>query len=145
MSVEKQIREMVQEEVERLIAPLHRAVAELQANTGVLAQLGSLLGGQRRGPGRPPSPFKLKVGRPGRRTRAENGANDRGCAVIGCKRPARSKGYCAAHYQKFRNLAKTKRLPAEWKPFASAGSVEDVVLPRGRAGAKALADARKRK
>ena len=56
----------------------------------------------------------------------------------------RSKGYCAAHYQKFRMLSRTHRLPADWTEHASPGSVRDVVLPRGRAGAKALAEARKR-
>lgn len=148
MSIEKELREMVREEVERLIRPLHAAVAELRDNGGVLAQLGSLLGNKRRGPGRPPKLFKLgplASGRKGRRSRAPNGENDRPCALQGCKRPSRSKGYCAAHYQKYRNLSKTGRLPADWVPFAAPGSVSDLVLPRGRAGAKALADSRKKK
>ena len=64
--------------------------------------------------------------------------NDRPCAIIGCKRPSRTKGYCAAHYQKLRMLDRTKRLPDAWKDFAAPNSVEDVVLPRGRAASKAL-------
>jgi len=148
VNIEKQIRQIVQEEVERLVRPLHAAIEELRDHGGVLAQLGTLLGGKRRGPGRPANLFKVRaavVGRKGKRSRAPNGENDRPCALIGCKRPARSKGYCAAHYQKYRNLSKTGRLPAEWVPFAPPSSVKDLVLPRGRAGAQALAASRKKK
>ncbi|XXF77995.1 vegetative protein [Myxococcaceae bacterium GXIMD 01537] len=60
----------------------------------------------------------------------------RGCAVIGCDRPARSKGYCSAHYQKLRLLIKTNRRPSDWKDDAAPQSVKDPVLPRGRAAAK---------
>ena len=78
------------------------------------------------------------------RRNQESGANDRPCALIGCKRQARSKGYCAAHYQKLRNLSRTNRLPSDWKEYAAANSVADVVLPRGRAAAKALKAAREK-
>ena len=151
MSVDRAIRDMIRDEVEAAVAPLTQAIAQIQNQGGVLAQLQALLGGQRRGPGRPPNPFKaLKLGRAtaGRRRgggERTNGQNDRGCALIGCKRPARSKGYCAAHYQKYRSLARTGRLPGDWKDFAPPASVKDVILPRGRAGAKALAEARKKK
>lgn len=149
MSVDKAIRDMIRDEVEAAMAPLAQAVAQIQNQGGVLAQLSAVLGGGKRGPGRPPNPFKVGrlSARAGsrRRTRAQNGQNDRGCALIGCKRPARSKGYCAAHYQKYRSLDRTGRLPSEWKDFAPPNSVRDVILPRGRAGAKALAEARKRK
>lgn len=70
------------------------------------------------------------------------------CAVKGCKRKVRSKGFCAADYQKARMLAKTNRLPGDWAlvlsglPSAPA-KVDNLVLPRGRAGAKALAAAKK--
>ncbi|MFE8603642.1 hypothetical protein [Archangium violaceum] len=62
------------------------------------------------------------------------------CAVIGCKRPSRSKGYCSAHYQKLRLLVKSNRRPDKWVDDASPQSVPDVVLPRGRAASKALAE-----
>ncbi|QDF00909.1 cell wall protein [Myxococcus xanthus] len=68
--------------------------------------------------------------------RAEEGA--RACAVIGCERPSRSKGYCSAHYQKLRLLMRTNRRPSAWKDDALPQSVEDVTLPRGRAASKAL-------
>src|SRR5919106_1189383 len=64
-------------------------------------------------------------------------ASSRGCAIRSCRRPARTKGYCAAHYQKLRMLTRTNRRPSAWVDFAPQGSVDDVVLPRGRAAAKA--------
>lgn len=149
MSVDKAIRDLIRNEVESVIAPLANVVAQMRNQGGVLAQLSAVFGTSKskRGPGRPPNPFKLAAkvkGAKGRgRSRAENGQNDRGCALIGCKRPARSKGYCAAHYQKYRALDRTGRLPSDWKEFASPGSVKDLVLPRGRAGAKALAQKRR--
>jgi hypothetical protein len=66
------------------------------------------------------------------------------CAIIDCGKPARSKGYCSAHYQKFRNLAKSKRLPSDWVEYANPSTVTDFKLPRGRAGAKALAEHKKK-
>jgi hypothetical protein len=144
MSVDKAIRDMIRDEVAAAMAPLAAAMNQLQP-------LSALLGGVKRGPGRPPKAFKLgglrSAGggaRGRRRTRAENGKNDRACALIGCKRPARSKGYCAAHYQKYRSLDRTGRLPSDWKDFAPPHSVKDVILPRGRAGAKALAESRRK-
>ncbi|WP_426755963.1 cell wall protein [Myxococcus sp. Y35] len=62
----------------------------------------------------------------------------RACAVIGCDRPSRSKGYCSAHYQKLRLLMRTNRRPAEWRDDAPPHSVQEVTLPRGRAASKAL-------
>jgi hypothetical protein len=56
--------------------------------------------------------------------------------VIGCKRPARSKGYCSAHYQKLRLLIRTNRRPADWVDDAAPHSAKDVKLPRGRAAAR---------
>ena len=70
--------------------------------------------------------------------RAEEGT--RACAVIGCDRPSRSKGYCSAHYQKLRLLMRTNRRPSAWKDDALPQSVEDVTLPRGRAASKVLRD-----
>jgi hypothetical protein len=81
--------------------------------------------------GRPPA--KAAVEAPSARV-SEGG---RRCAVIGCKRPSRSKGYCSAHYQKLRLLVKSGRRPASWVDDAPAQSVEEVVLPRGRAASKA--------
>ncbi|QSQ28306.1 cell wall protein [Pyxidicoccus parkwayensis] len=56
----------------------------------------------------------------------------RACAVIGCKRPHRSQGYCATHYQKRRLMLATGRLHAEWVENAAPHSIPDVILPRGR-------------
>lgn len=56
----------------------------------------------------------------------------RACAVIGCKQPHRSQGYCAAHYQKRRLMVATGRLHAAWVEGAAPHSIPDVILPRGR-------------
>ncbi|MFB1480668.1 vegetative protein [Corallococcus sp. RDP092CA] len=78
-------------------------------------------------------------GRPASRA-AEQG---QACAVIGCKRQSRSKGYCSAHYQKLRLLIRTGRRPETWVDGAKPQSVQDVTLPRGRAGSQALKEAAK--
>jgi hypothetical protein len=83
-------------------------------------------------------------GRPGRPPLAREGAES-ACAVIGCKRPARSKGYCSAHYQKLRLLVKTGRRPEQWVDGARPQSVQEVVLPRGRAASKALEESTPRR
>lgn len=89
-----------------------------------------------------PSPVPAPRGRPPAKAAAETPSarvseGGRRCAVIGCKRPARSKGYCSAHYQKLRLLVKSGRRPASWVDDASSQSVAEVVLPRGRAASKA--------
>ena len=148
MSVDKVLREMVADEVARALGPVHAALAELQGNGAIIARLAAALGQPvKRGPGRPlKNAFALpaRAARGGGRGRRASGET-RECAVIDCGRPARSKGYCAAHYQKFRMLDRTGRLPSDWVADASPNSVKNIALPRGRAGAKALAEARKKK
>lgn len=116
--------------------------AEVQAAFAEVAgRLASAFGGARV-PARRGRPVGSGAGRKAAGRRGKN--TGRACAVIGCKRPVRSKGYCAAHYQKQRMLERTNRLPSDWKDDAPPHSVKDIVLPRGRAGAKALAEARKK-
>ncbi len=143
MAFEQQIRDLIREELEAALGPLARDVAELQRNGDLTAQLRAALGGgaAARRPKAPKAGAKRKPGRP---AAAASSRSTHACAVIGCKRPSRSKGYCAAHYQKQRMLTKTHRLPADWVDGAAPQSVKDIVLPRGRAGARALADARKK-
>ena len=138
MSFDSMLRQMVREEVTRALAPLQALVLNLKAQTAATAKLAASLGGVKRGPGRPPllgPGGKRGPGRPvgstGRRGRPA--AAERLCAVIGCTNPARSKGYCANHYQKLRNLQKTDRLPPDWKENAAPQTVKNVELPRGRA------------
>jgi hypothetical protein len=158
MSFESQVREFIRREVAAEIAPLRAVIAQLQGDAAQLAVLQQLA--ERLGPVlglQPVAPAPRRRGRParaavaaapassasaGRRRRGPPAVNDRPCAIIGCKRPSRTKGYCAAHYQKLRMLARTNRLPAGWKDFADPNSVEDVVLPRGRAASKALKETR---
>ncbi len=103
-------------------------------------------GGGRRGGGRaaaaPAAPAAGGGKRRGRKPAADT-AGARDCAIIGCGKPSRTKGYCAAHYQKLRMLEKTNRRPGAWVDYAEPNSVEDIKLPRGRAAAKALAEAAK--
>jgi len=138
MSIEKVIRNMIRAEMDKRLEPLERATRALEAQAGVVNKLAGLFGG----PG-----LNLKrglVGRPRKQKAARNTEKvveaGRNCAIITCKRAARSKGYCAAHYQKFRMLSRTGRLPNSWVEHATPCSVEDVMLPRGRAGARALAE-----
>lgn len=56
----------------------------------------------------------------------------RPCAVIGCKRPVRSLGYCAAHYQKRRLMVASGRLHHAWTEDAAPSSIPDVILGRKR-------------
>jgi len=144
MSVDKVLRDMVADEVARALGPVHAALAELQGNGAVIARLAAALGQPvKRGPGRPPkSAFSFKA--PGAKRGRRASTDTRECAVIDCGRPARSKGYCAAHYQKFRMLERTNRLPADWVADAAPNSVKNISLPRGRAGSKALAAAKKK-
>ena len=168
MSVDKAFREMVRNEIEAQLKPLRDLVSRLEAGTADLDKLrnvaeqlaplasamGSLSGGgraaaapARRGPGRPAraasAPAAAASGgkRRGRKPAAEGGARE--CAINGCGKPSRTKGYCAAHYQKLRMLEKTGRRPTAWVDYAEANSVDDIKLPRGRAAAKALAEAQK--
>lgn len=159
MSIERPLREMVQAELRGRLGPLHKAVARMNARLDVLAELDDIV--HRLAPlaTRMNSLQQLAlpgVGAPveGGRGRAQLVPAPRGrptlmaaaeeagrrCAVMGCKRPARSKGYCSAHYQKLRLLVKTGRRPEKWTDDAKPQSVPDVVLPRGRAASKALAE-----
>ena len=143
-SVDQLLRSMVQAEVERAIGPL---AAALQQQGEVLGRFAAAFGAPiKRGPGRPRKLAFGSVAAPkaARAVKVSSSSGKSLCAVIGCKRPARAKGYCAAHYQKYRMLSKTGRLPSDWVEEAKPQSVKNLVLPRGRAGAKALAEAKKK-
>lgn len=144
MSFDKLIRDAVRDELARAIAPLATAVAQLQSQSQIVSRLAGAFGAPLERPvGRPAKAFKPQL----RKASVAKNGDDEGsseCAIAECGRPARSKGYCAAHYQKFRMLEKTGRLPSDWKEYAAAGSVKNLTLPRGRAGAKALAEAKKK-
>ena len=167
MSVDKAFRDMIRNEIDAQLKPLRDVVSRLEAGTADLDALrnvaerlaplaevvGPLFGAQapagkagRRGPGRPParaavSPAPAAGGKRRGRKPAAGNEGSRECAIIDCGKPSRTKGYCAAHYQKLRMLEKTNRRPTAWKDYAEANSVEDIKLPRGRAASKALAAA----
>ncbi len=168
MSIEKPLREMVQAELRGRLAPMHKAITRMDERLAVVDELvdivqrlapltkrmqslqlalpGMSLPGGPRGRGAAvPAARGAQAAEavPARRGRPPAARTEEGkrCAVIGCKRPSRSKGYCSAHYQKLRLLVKSNRRPDKWVDDASPQSVPDVVLPRGRAASTALAEA----
>jgi hypothetical protein len=160
MSVDKAFREMIRNEIEVQLKPLRAVVSRLESGTSdldalrdvaerlapVAAAMAPLFGAQvpkvaKRGPGRPAKVVAAAPTGGKRRGRKPSAAGARDCAIIDCGSPSRTKGYCAAHYQKLRMLTKTNRRPSSWVDYAPPNSVMDVKLPRGRAAAKALAEA----
>jgi hypothetical protein len=149
MSVDAAFRQMIRAEIESQLKPLQNVVSQLQQSTADLetlralanglAPFAGLLGVQL--PAAAPAPRGRKPGaaKPGRKPRAAAAAASEGavCAIIGCGAPARTKGYCSAHYQKLRMLIRTDRRPATWVDFPAPASVPDLVLPRGRAAVAA--------
>ena len=163
MSVENEFRALVRTEVEAQLKPLQRAVEAIQEAVAtskhleaslvpVARYITQMLQGTeplpvKRGPGRPrknplaPAPAaKVAKAAPavvkGRRGRPPS-TSSRACGIRGCKRDARAKGYCPAHYQKLRMLSARNQRPSAWIDFPNPGSVDDIKLPRGRAAAKA--------
>jgi hypothetical protein len=160
MSVDKAFRDMIRDEIEVQLKPLRAVISRLEAGTAdldalrdvaerlapVAQAMAPLFGAQvarpgKRGPGRPAKAAAPAAGGKRRGRKPAGGEAGRECAIIGCGSPSRTKGYCAAHYQKLRMLTKTNRRPASWKDYAEPNSVEDIKLPRGRAASKALAEA----
>lgn len=136
----------ISRQLESSLAPVARAFAQVLQGTESSASAVPA----KRGPGRP---RKVQVtsnamtatvaprtaingvkGKPGRKKSTEA---ERACAIRGCRRPARAKGYCAAHYQKLRMLTTRNQRPAAWIDFPAPQSVDDLKLPRGRAAVKA--------
>jgi hypothetical protein len=157
---------MVRRELEAVLAPLQKLVGRMEQGLETLetvrrvtGQLSPLLGRQgqqvvlqhaqaqapaaRRGaaPAQAPTarrgaaPAQAPAAAPAARAK-EPAAGALSCAVIGCKRPSRSKGYCSAHYQKLRLLIRTGRRPKDWVDDARPQSARDLKLPRGRAAAR---------
>lgn len=171
MSIEKPLREMVQAELRGRLGPMHKAITRMGERLDVIEDLvnivqrlaplatrmqslqlalpGITLPGVMRGRGAAvPAARGVEAVVPARRGRPPAARTEEGgrkCAVMGCKRPARSKGYCSAHYQKLRLLVKSNRRPDKWVDDAAPQSVPEVVLPRGRAASKALAEAAPRR
>ncbi len=165
MSIANALGEIFRRELDAQLVPLQEAVRRMEESLEALellrsvtqrlapltSRLGSMAGVRTSVPapaparrGRPPATVAVKgraaTGRvaSAKPVRASTEDGTRACAVIGCDRPSRSKGYCSAHYQKLRLLMRTNRRPAAWVDDAAAQSVEDVTLPRGRAASKAL-------
>jgi hypothetical protein len=154
MSFEKALREMIRRELTAQLGPIQKSVVQLERGLEALGtlrevtgQLSPLLGQRGRQvvmrhaqtqaappPRAAPAQAPAAKGRRGRPPSTPSAA--RACAVIGCKRPSRSKGYCSAHYQKLRLLTRTGRRPKDWVDDAAPQSARDMKLPRGRAAAR---------
>jgi hypothetical protein len=132
------IRAEVEQQLHAFQLTIMRDLSALRTLAERLGPIAGLFGSgsvplRRRGPGRPPGSGSKAIGRRGRRTRLPAGG---ACAILGCKRPSRTKGYCSAHYQKLRMLTQSNRRPGDWKDYAAPQSVPDLILPRGRAAHK---------
>jgi hypothetical protein len=150
ISFDAVLRDLVAQELSAHLAPLS---AQLQQQAVIINKLAGAFGSgsmmatvaapmkQRNKPG--PKPKGMKAAKAVKVRTAAGG--ERLCAIVGCPNPARSKGYCANHYQKYNKLKKQGRLPSDWVEDAEPQSVENFDLPRGRAGAKLLAASRKGK
>ena len=136
MSFDKLLRETIRQEVDQAVRALRSNLESLTGKSSVIFKLAEAFGASS-----PRRAASVSVGAPrrGRKSKSSSAAkaDNRICALIGCGRNARSKGYCAAHYQKFRMLQKTGRLPSDWKEHAPPNSVANITLPRGRASANA--------
>ena len=133
MGIDTDIRQLVRTEVERALVPIRAALDGLHAQTEVIQRLSAVFGG-RGVTRRAAAPAARRASGSAGKKRGPR-SEGRACAILGCNNAARSKGYCSAHYQKRRNLQKTKRLPSDWKEDAAPGTVKDLVLPRGRRAA----------
>lgn len=141
MSVDQAFRTMIRAEIEQQLKPLRNVVMRLEEQSQDLDALGSIARGL--------APFAEMLGSTARAPRVKTIPNratpprhkaespDAACAIIGCDNARRAKGYCSAHYQKLRNLVRSDRRPETWLDDAPSHSVEDVVLPRGRAAVRA--------
>ncbi|MCI0570447.1 MAG: hypothetical protein L0Y66_06825 [Myxococcaceae bacterium] len=145
--IESAIRGAIRNEVKNQLDPLRtdiEALAEtfstvsaLVPTLRMLASMPDFLGanpGVAQGlpRGRAAAQRAAPVARPAaKRPRIEESA--RGCAVIGCDRPHRSRGYCGAHYQQRRNLMASGRLPSSWREDAAPQTLQPISLPRGGA------------
>jgi hypothetical protein len=119
--VEETVRNTVRDEIRKTLGEELSGLLGGGAGAGAAAPA---VAGPRRGrpPGRRPG-RPAKVGRP-------PATGERRCEVVGCKRPYRSQGYCAAHYQAARKHGWPMPAPKNFQPPATP--------PRGRpAAAKA--------
>lgn len=118
-ALDKRIRAVVDETLEDVVREAVRTMVreELSQALGAVATQAA--------PAAAAAPSARRVGRPrGRPAAAAISATSRGpraepgklCAVVGCKRPYRSQGYCAAHYQAARKYDWPMPAPASFQP-----------------------------
>lgn len=114
-ALDKRIRAVVDETLEDMVREAVRTMVreELSMALGAVATQAAPAAA---------APSARRVGRPRGRpvaTAAARGPRvDAGklCAVVGCKRPYRSQGYCAAHYQAARKYDWPMPAPTSFQP-----------------------------
>lgn len=143
------LEQLVRGELQRVLAPVIDAIIKMQggkvsphiveAAAPAPVRRGRPASAVKRGKPASAASAKAKA-KAGKKPQAADAAV---CAVIGCSKPARSRGLCAVHYQKMRNLLKRGELPEAWKKDAhEPQSLKDIKLRRGRPGkAEAAAEA----
>lgn len=52
------------------------------------------------------------------------------CAIDGCGKDEKCKGYCGSHYQKRLLLIRKNELPIEWTEYAKPGTVPNIGAPK---------------
>ncbi|HWV38779.1 MAG TPA: hypothetical protein VN033_09925 [Vulgatibacter sp.] len=132
--LDQRIRAIVDEALESAIRETLRTVIqeELAVALGTEAAAGvSTTAGRRRGRPAGKASAKARAAKGAKRTTART--SKRKCNVVGCKRPHRSMGYCAAHYQSARKHG--------WPMPAPEGFVAPPPAPRGRPPKKSRAAA----
>jgi len=115
-ALDRRIRTVIEETMESAMRDSIRRIVQ--------EELAVALGGA----AAPASPRQTRVARAGkvagRRGGARAAAGQRMCEVVGCKRPYRSQGYCAAHYQSARKHGWPMPAPKDFRAPPPA--------PRGR-------------
>ncbi|WP_253992657.1 cell wall protein [Myxococcus qinghaiensis] len=120
-SLDEAFQAIVQGAVQESFAPLMTAMRRLSERLSGQPYSAPPVPARKKAPAPPPEPeIQAVVEQPV------------ACAVIGCRQPVRTLGYCSAHYQKRRQMVATGRLHAAWVEHAAPHSIPDVILSRRR-------------
>ncbi len=123
-ALDQRIRSIVEETVEETVRNVIREeLSQLLGSTSAAAPAPASAPATKRR-GRPPGKTATKAARSTKSKAAGTSAGARPCNVVGCKRPYRSQGYCAAHYQSARKHG--------WPMPAPDNFVAPPSAPRGR-------------
>lgn len=116
-ALDKRIRAVVEETLDDAVRVAIRNIVreELSQALGGVVAAPAAIGARR--VGRPPG-RRIAAGRKARGAAATAEEGAKNCEVVGCKRPYRSQGYCAAHYQAARKYEWPMPAPKNFSPPA---------------------------